>query len=321
MQRILVTGGTGFIGRYVLEALASDPCEVVALSRSARADAANARFVTGDITDASLVRDLVRGADAVIHIAGCLKRPDQFVATNVEGTRHIVDACEQAAVPRLIYMSSVGVIGPTAASLVTEDSPRHPANAYERSKGAAEELVSAFGDRHPGTTTILRPTNVFGEHDPETHLLNLFAKLKSKRFFYVGTETADFYVNYLYVAEISALVRSLLTRTTPSSTYIVNTPMRLTEFIDAMKRALGDTTPIGHLPYWLVKAAALVGDRIPRAVMPIPPVSSLKLAEMTSPKQYSPARLMSELGWRPAYAIDTAVSNLCRHYHDKGWLV
>lgn len=321
MRTVFVTGGTGFIGSHVLRTLAGlGSCNIVVLSRSAHADRGNVSYRCGDIGDARCLEAAIAGADAVVHLAGCKKNPREFHATNVLGTRNVLSACDKAKVPRLIYLSSVGVIGQTSESYISEATPCRPANEYEKSKYEAEVLVRQFSVRRPGTTTILRPTNVFGEHDPERHLLNLMNKVKAHRFFFVGGDISHYYVNYLYVAEISALVGTLLTSVPAGDLFIVNTPTPLAAFIATIKRLLNDSTRVAHLPYWLVKAAAVGGDHLPRAWVPRPPICSLKLAELTSRKQYSAALLARAASWRPAFSMEEALRNVITHYREEGFL-
>jgi nucleoside-diphosphate-sugar epimerase len=316
-----VTGGTGFIGRHVVRALAGlGSCQVIVLSRSEQADSGPVSYRRGDVADPRGLGEAIAQADAVVHLAGCKTKPGEFQATNVVGTRNVLSACEAAKTPRLIYLSSVGVIGPTAALEVTEETPCQPANEYERSKHDAEVLVKQYSARRPRTTTILRPTNVFGEDDPEHHLLNLITRLKTRRFFFVGSDVSSYYVNYLYVQEISALIAAILPSAHASDLFILNTPTPLTTFVAAIKRLIGDESRVGHLPFWLAKAAALVGDRLPRALVPRPPINSLKLAELTSRKQYSAALLARETGWTPAFTMEDALRNVIAHYREKGLL-
>lgn len=318
-----MTGGTGFIGKHVLRDLGVlGTCNMVVLTRSAVSDSENVSYRRGHVEDARLLEEIIKGADAVVHLAGCKNSPGDFQGTNVVGTRYVLSACEKASTPRLIYLSSVGVIGPTGESDITEETPCRPANGYEKSKYEAELLVKQFSARRPGTTTILRPTNVFGEDDPEHHLLNLITKLKNRRFFFVGRDISSYYVNYLYVREISALIATLLTSTTTyaSDLFTVNTPTPLADFVATIKRLLDDTGSIGRLPYWPVKVAALCGDFLPRAGVRHPPITSLKLAELTNRKCFSAALLAEEAGWRPAFSMEDALRNLITHYHEAGLL-
>ena len=321
MRTIVVTGGTGFIGRHVLRDLgANGNCNLVVLTRSTIASSQNVSYWQGQIEDAGLLEEIVEGADVVVHLAGCKNSPGRFHSTNVVGTRNVLSACEKANTARLIYLSSVGVVGPTSAEEVSETTPCRPANEYERSKYEAEVLVRRFSARRPGTTTILRPTNVFGEDDPERHLLNLITKIKARRFFFVGHDISSYYVNYVYVREISALVATLVASTYPSDLYTVNTPTRLGVFIDTIQRLLNDDRRIGHLTYWPVKAAALCGDVLPRSWVLKPPITSLKLAELTSRRRYSAALLIRDADWRPAFTMEEALVNLMAHYRAAGLL-
>jgi nucleoside-diphosphate-sugar epimerase len=321
MKTVFVTGGTGFIGRHVVQALAGlRTCKIVVLSRSDHGDSGNVSYRRGELGDARGLEEAIAGADAVVHLAGCKRNLRDLTATNVLGTRNIVSACEKASVQRLIYLSSVGVVGQASERDISEKTPCRPANEYEKSKYDAEVLVKQWSARRPGTTTILRPTNVFGEHDPEHHLLNLITKLKTHRFFFVGRDMSGYYLNYLYVRELSALVATLLTSAHASDLFIVNTPTPLSDFITTIKRLLNDHRPIRHLPYWPVRAMAVCGDHLPRAWVPSPPITSLKLAELTNRRQYSAALLAREVGWSPAFSLEEALRNLLTHYREAGLL-
>lgn len=321
MKTVFVTGGTGFIGKHVLRQLASmGGLSIIALSRLARSNSDGVTWLHGDIGNARVLNDAIARADVVVHLAGCKKNPSEFHATNVLGTRNVLSACAKANTPRLIYLSSVGVIGQTSETIISEVTPCRPVNDYERTKYDAEVLVRRYSAQRPGTTTTLRPTNVFGEDDPERHLLNLITRLKTHRFFFVGRDISKYHLNYLYVKEISALAGTLLTSAHASDLFIVNTPTPLAEFIATIKRLLNDDARIKHLPYWPVKAAALGGDLLPRAWVPRPPINSLKLSELTNRKQYSAALLAREVGWSPAFSVEDALRNIVSHYTGEGLL-
>lgn len=316
MKSIFITGGTGFIGRHVVEKLqnATD-ARLIVLTRSKHDDTERIRYITGDLSDLQLLRQHIIDCDTVIHMAGCKKDPANYVAANVIGTENVLYACKTHGACNLIYLSSVGVIGENPDLVLTENSRCYPANDYEKSKYTAELKVKEYADTATGKTFILRPTNVFGENDPELHLLNLMRKIKSGKFMYVGTDCSSFHLNYVYVKEISELVHMMLS-CDRDGTFIINTPVKLEEFIDSIMRKLGVSHQIPHLPYMPVKIGASFFDLIPKSILKTAPINSLKLRELTNRKIYSSNALVTGYNWQPAYSVEQALLNLIRHYKD-----
>lgn len=158
-MKILVTGGTGVVGRGTVTELLRRGHSVVLASRHATSDARRWPWgVTahpGDVADAASVRGSATGCDAVVHLAGIVDESGDatFDAVNVRGTANILREAERAGVRRFVFVSSLGA--PTGES------------AYHRSKRDAEALVRGFA----GQWTIARPGNVYGPGDEQISLL------------------------------------------------------------------------------------------------------------------------------------------------------
>ncbi len=160
-MKVLVTGGTGVVGRSAVDHLLRRGHAVRLLSRHAKEDARQwARGVEprpGDVGDASSLRGAADGCDAVLHVTGIVAEdpPEAtFDRVNVQGTRHLVEEARRAGVRRFVYVSSLGA--------------ERGASAYHRSKKAAEdEVISGF----PGEWLICRPGNVYGPGDEVISLL------------------------------------------------------------------------------------------------------------------------------------------------------
>ena len=157
---VLVTGGTGVLGRPAVTELVGRGHRVRLLSRHAERDAADwaegVEAFEAHVGDPGSLRGAVDGCDAVLHIAGIAAEspPDvTFEAVNVEGTRNLLAEAERSGAPRFVFVSSLG------ADRGESD--------YHRSKRAAESLVRGY----PGPWLILRPGNVYGPGDQVVSLL------------------------------------------------------------------------------------------------------------------------------------------------------
>jgi nucleoside-diphosphate-sugar epimerase len=184
-MKILLTGGSGFLGSHVAEQLSARGTEVRALVR-ARSDCSHLRtlseveLVTGAIEDRESLDRAVSGVDAVIHSAGLVKarRPEDFVATNVQGTRNLLEAIAQhgPSVRRLVFVSSLTAVGPSYDGKPVDPDANRPVNSYGRSKAQAERVVREFADRL--SVVILRPPFLYGPRDRET--LSFFKSIASR---------------------------------------------------------------------------------------------------------------------------------------------
>ncbi len=177
MKRILITGGSGFIGAHLARMAVGQDYNVTCLVRntspSTRLDGLAVRRAYGDVTDRESLAAAIRGQDVVFHLAGCVKaiQPRRFYEINEEGTRNIAEACAARSTPPvLIVVSSLSAAGPsTPEKPRREGDPPSPVSHYGRSKLAAENAARKLADSVP--TTIVRPPVVFGEGDAATYEL------------------------------------------------------------------------------------------------------------------------------------------------------
>lgn len=159
-MRVLVTGGTGVVGKAAVGALVARGHQVRLLSRHARQDAAEwphgVEAHEGSVTDAASLRGSADGCDVVLHLVAIVREspPEAtFEAVNVEGTRAVVDEARRAGTRRLVYVSSLGA-----------DRGR---SDYHRSKLAGEQIARGFGPH----VLVVRPGNVYGPGDEVISLL------------------------------------------------------------------------------------------------------------------------------------------------------
>jgi NADH dehydrogenase len=182
-MNVLLTGGTGFVGREVAQELAASGASVRMLVRDPAspsatrvANSCRADLRTGDILDRVSLLAALNGVDAVVHLVGIIGEVGQCTFDNIHtaGTRNLVTAAQIRGVKRFVHMSALGT-RPNARS------------RYHRSKWAAEEAVRQSGLDF----TIFRPSLIFGPND---HFVNLFASIarSSPVVPIVGSSTSKF---------------------------------------------------------------------------------------------------------------------------------
>jgi nucleoside-diphosphate-sugar epimerase len=171
-DKVLVTGGSGRVGRRLVESLKSR-CQVTVFD--SRPPAANVGYIEGDLLDLDAVRRAAAGQDAIIHLAAALmfhKLPDEkLVAINVQGTWQVMQAALDAGVRKVVHCSSectTGVVIPDPSRPprylpVDEDHPCYPAEPYGISKLAAERVAESFARRGAFPVSVVRPVLVATE--------------------------------------------------------------------------------------------------------------------------------------------------------------
>jgi UDP-glucose 4-epimerase len=167
-MRILVTGGSGFIGRQVVHRLLGRGDDVVVLDLVPHPDAEVA-CVVGDVADpGDVAKALTAGTGAVVHLAArtsvleSVKDPDGVFRTNVAGTQCVLEACRREGVESFVLASTNAVVGDVGDRVITERTDLRPLTAYGATKAAGEMLMSAYASSYAMRTVALRFTNVYG---------------------------------------------------------------------------------------------------------------------------------------------------------------
>jgi dTDP-glucose 4,6-dehydratase len=191
-MRLLVTGGSGFIGSNFIRWVLTEHPEDVVVNLDKLTYAGNPAnladveqdprysFVHGDIGDADLVRDVARGVDAVVnfaapsHVDRSILDPDEFLRTNVLGVRVLLDAVRSLRVGRMLQVSTDEVYGSIAEGAAREETPLRPSNPYSAAKAAGDLLALAYWNTHRVPVLITRSSNNFGPYQYPEKLIPLF---------------------------------------------------------------------------------------------------------------------------------------------------
>lgn len=256
-KNILLTGGAGFIGSHLADELASRDYKVKILDNLSSGSLSNidkllkngkVDFVEGDIRDTKTVKECIKDADAVVHLAAqisvtlSIKDPEFNNQVNITGTQNILDECLRANVAKFVFVSSCAVYGEPKYTPVDENHPTNPISPYAQSKLTAEKSILQHSNTHGLASTVLRFFNVYGPrqklNDYSGVMTKFIERIKQKQpptIYGDGSQTRDF----VYVADIvSAIVLALESKTANGQIFNVGT---------------GHATTIGELAKTMLK--------------------------------------------------------------------
>lgn len=191
-MRVLVTGGTGYIGATAVEILLTQGYEISILDDCSMGHAdtvpAGVRFIQGSLLNPSEVADALTGCDAVMHFAGkslvgeSVEKPDLYHSVNVDGSRILLDEMHKQSIKKIVFSSSAATYGEPKAVPILETSETQPTNPYGATKLAIDHMITQEATTRGISAASLRYFNVAGalkaqrgwlaeRHDPETHLI------------------------------------------------------------------------------------------------------------------------------------------------------
>lgn len=321
-SRVLVTGGTGFIGDCLVGHLLRHGCVVKVFSRGvspALRMAATVELLKGDIRDPIAVRHAVRGSEIVFHLAawngasGAGEDAEALWATNVDGTRHVLDAARVAGVRRVVHFSSVKALGETTGERANGSSG---ATTYGRSRLAAEQLVEEAA--HAGALQVccLRLPLVWGPGH-RGNLYRMLAAIDRGRF--PPLPSLDNRRSLVHVDDV--VQAAMLAAAHPAAsgkTYTVTDGGAYsgTELYELLLQALGRKTPRWRVPLPALRALAWLGDAL-GLVYPRVPFDSSALTKLTASAHYDERRLQEELGYTPAVTVQRGLPAFVDWYREQ----
>ncbi|MGC9220151.1 MAG: NAD-dependent epimerase/dehydratase family protein [Solirubrobacteraceae bacterium] len=256
-QRVLVTGGSGFIGRHVVSTLAAAGAQVRVVDLQAHPDP-DVDVVRGDIVDPDVIEAAFDGGfDGVVHLAAVtsvlrsVQLPELTYQTNVAGTHRVLEGARASGVKAVVFASTNAVAGPMLEPAITERSALHPLTPYGATKAAGEMLMSAYTAVYGVRCCPLRLTNVYGPgmQAKDSIIARLMRAVRLHQSFEIygdGRQVRD----YAHVADVVSAMTLALTNANWTGPMVIGagTSLSVLEVIDEVRAVTGADLQITHGP-------------------------------------------------------------------------
>jgi dihydroflavonol-4-reductase len=313
----LVTGGTGFVGRFVVRALLAEGRKVRLLCRQpAKARALfgeNVEVFTGNLLDAASVAAACRGVGLALNLAGLYefgaRHRAAMWATNVAGTEHLLAACASTGVQRIVHCSTAGILTPNGDSPEPPQFPARPPFGchYKRSKWEGERRSLAWATRGL-PVMIASPTALLGAEDERpTPTGRMVVDLLAGRF----PACSRTGLNVIAVEDVASGILAIADRGRPGERYLLgNRNLWLAELLHIIAAAAGVKAPRAVVPWAVIALAGLAGEAWGLATGSGNSRLCLETAHFARRRQFfDHTATTAALGWTPRKTIEAAAAD------------
>jgi len=297
---VLVTGATGLIGRCLTDALLARGASVRVVTR--RPDRmpvewnGRVEVVAGSLTESRILQSATNGVSLVFHLAAEVRDASSMRALNADVPKQFVRIAADAGVKRFVHLSSVGVMGAGGDNDITEHTPCHPKNEYERTKLDGERAVLEYAQSNGADIVVVRPTIVFGEGAGRSQdsMLEWMKAVVQGRFVFIGRQAV---ANYVYVGDVVEATLRLSERPSPGGDiFHIADPVPLRDFVGTMAEVLGVACPTRTIPTWVAYGVASLMDLANRAIGTPAPLTRSRVRALSSGCRFIGEKLRVQAG-------------------------
>ena len=323
-MKALVTGGNGFIGSHLINALLDRNCEVRCLTR--KKDLSNTQvrdkleYWEGDLTNLGSLKGIGEGIDVVYHLAGLSQIKKEWDSSyyhkiNVDGTKNLFDSISEA---KFVYYSSIEAVGLEKASNtekpINETIECDPETDYGKSKLEAEKLLNTAYAQNGRDITIIRPTWIYGEREFAGGY-KLFNAIREGVFHYVGDGSNM--ISFCYVGNlIHGTILAGESTLSKGQTYFLNddTPYTMKEVAETIANELDVKLSPLHLPRIVADIAIQIFERTFPLIKKDPPLSKTKIRLMANNFVYDISKAKQQLGYKQQFSLSEGIKRTADWY-------
>ena len=326
-MKVLVTGGTGFVGSHLVSRLVKKGQSVrVLVRKGSNVDylkKLDVELCLGDITDKNSIKTAIKGIDVVYHIAALFRQarfPDKvYWQVNAQGTQSMLEASYEEGVKRFVHCSTVGVLGHIANPPADETYPYNPGDVYQRSKCEGEKIALKFFQDKKFPVVVARPTAIYGPGD--MRLFKLFKYVSSGRMIILGDGNSFYHL--VYVEDLATGFELCAQKENAvGKVYILGGEEYLTlnDLVDLIAEVLGVSLSKIHLPVFPVKALSILCEKVCIPLRVEPPLHRRRVDFFTKSRAFNISRAKEELGYEPKFDLETGLRLTGEWYRKKGFL-
>jgi nucleoside-diphosphate-sugar epimerase len=325
LMKAFVTGGTGFIGSHLVDALIANDTysEVRCLVRTDEKWLKNKAYrkFKGDLNELPVLQKAVKNVDVVFHLAGVVKAADAqtFERANVNATENLIRVAQKEGVPKIVVLSSLAAVGPSKNGPVDEQSAMEPVSMYGRSKMQMEQIIHQIANEN-SSITILRPPAVYGPREDQIYS---FFKMANNRICPIIGDGQHPKISMVYVGDVIQGCLKAAQHTQPeTATYFISGDAIYTwdEIKETTAKVLGKKMIPIYIKPKLVKKIARGIEKTASFFGVYPVINREKAKELILEWTCSIDKAKQKLNYAPEYSLDEGIAQTIHWYQKHHWL-
>lgn len=308
-MKALITGATGFIGRYLLEDLIKNNYELRVLTRQTSYKYKNIDTFKGDITKKDTIVDAFQGIDIVFHNAAYAMdwgNKYEIYNANVQGTRNVADICKKKKIQRLIFTSSAGVYGfPNSKLEIDENFIKKPFNYYHKSKLESEYVLQKYTDLK---VSIIRPCLVLGAGSNAVKIL--LRRIEQNKMRYIGT--GDSYISLVHPYDVVQCLRLAAEKDKENNVFnSVSFTCTVKELINEITNLMEIEVLNKNIPFFIAYLNAFFNEVF---IKNNPAMTRYRVKLFGTNRIISNKKAIQKLGFKPKYNLYDLVYDMVSWY-------
>lgn len=326
MKKVLVTGANGFVGSFLCRELLNSGYQVRAAHRknsdlSAISDL-DLELVTIDLRDPESLKAATTNCEYVFHIAALFreaKHPDQtYYDINVEGTKNLLEAAIHNNVKKVIHCSTVGVHSHIPNPPADESESYRPADIYQTTKQAGEELALEYFRSGKINGIVIRPAMIWGPSDQRT--LKLFRGIAKKRMPLICGKTN---VHWILVSDLARSFRLAAEKDVPSGEVFIisgKESVSMKRLFAEISKNFNVRPPRFALPAWPFQLLGSIVEVVCKPFGIEPPIYRRRVDFFTKTRSFTSAKAHKLLDFTPEFSFSDEVAHIAQWYKQNNWI-
>ncbi|MEK7485851.1 MAG: NAD-dependent epimerase/dehydratase family protein [Planctomycetota bacterium] len=326
-MKVLVTGGGGFLGSYLVQQLLQRGDQVSVLGRGDYPElrASGVEVLRADLAEKEKIVSACAGKEIVFHVgakAGFWGRYSDYYQTNVVGTQNVLDGCLKHQIRKLVYTSSPSIVFEgNPLENVDESIPyaKHPLTAYQKTKAEAERRVLSANGKEGLMTTALRPHLIWGPRD--NHIIpRIIERAKAGKLKMIGSGKNK--VSHIYVENAAfAHIQASESKNVGGKAYFIaqKEPVLAWEWINEILRGIGVPPIEKKISLGVALAMSFVFEKCFKVLPGEPPMTRFLAFQLAEHHYFSIERARQDFGYEPKVSYEEGMRRLIQYYKEHSY--